>query len=339
MPVSRFLLAGAAIGLLTGAVCAEPTEYPLTLRNCGQTVTFEKAPKSAVTIGQSATEILYALGLADKIRGTSVWANDIQEKFREIDARVERITDNAPSFEAVAARQPELVAVQWEWNVGPKGDVATRDQFHELGIPTYILPVDCTDKNNLIGADGTRLAPLETDNILAGVRELAAIFDVSEKGEQVIAELKAQEARAVEQAKAARSDGASAVFWYSSSDKATDPFVAGAKGAPAWMLERLGMRNVIKSNEDWPLVGWETIASADPTIIVVARMSRRKYRADDVENKIAFLKSDPVTSQMSAVKENRIVIMDAHAMDPTMGTFDGLSILAGAFANANLATP
>lgn len=339
MPISRFLVAGATIALFTGAVCAEPTQYPLTLRNCGQTVTFEKAPESAVTIGQSATEILYALGLADKITGTSVWANDIQEKFREIDAKVERITDNAPSFEAVAARQPELVAVQWEWNVGPKGDVATSDQFHELGIPTYILPVDCTDKNNMIGADGTRLAPLETDNILAGVRELAAIFDVSGKGEQVIAELKAQEARAVEQAKAARSDGASAVFWYSSSDKATDPFVAGAKGAPAWMLERLGIRNVIESDEDWPLVGWETIASADPTIIVVARMSRRKYRADDVENKIAFLKSDPVTSQMSAVKENRIVIMDAHAMDPTMGTFDGLSILADAVANANLATP
>ena len=61
--------------------------------------------------------------------------------------------------------------------------------------------------------------------------------------------------------------------------------------------------------------------------------------ADDVEKKIAFLRSDPVTSQMTAVKENRIVVMDAHAMDPTMGTFAGLEILADAVERARLSTP
>lgn len=320
------------------AASAQSTSYPLTLQNCGETVTFEKAPESVVTVGQSATEILYALGLGDKVKGTSVWTSEIQDRFKEIDAKVERIADQAPSFEAVAAKRPGLVAAQWEWNVGPKGDVATREQFHDIGIPTYVLPVDCADKDNLVGADGTRSAMLDTDNIFAGVRELAAIFDVSERGEQIVADLKTQEVRAIEQAKAAQSDGASAVFWYSSSDKAIDPFVAGAKGAPAWMLESLGIRNVIESDEDWPIVGWETIARADPTVIVVARLSRRKYAADDVENKIEFLKTDPVTSQMSAVKENRIVVMDAHAMDPTMGTFDGLAILAEAIEKAKLPT-
>lgn len=338
MLTTRLFLAAASFGFLTEMALAEPTKYPLTLHNCGQSVTFDKAPESAVTIGQSATEILYALGLGDKVKGTSAWASEIQDKYKKIDAKVEWIADQAPSFEAVAAKRPGLVTAQWEWNVGPKGDVATREQFQDIGVPTYILPVDCADKNNMVGADGTRSAPLQTENILAGVRELAAIFDVSDRGEQVIADLKAREQSAIEQAKTARSEGASAVFWYSSSDKAIDPFVAGARGAPAWMLERLGIRNVIESDEDWPIVGWETIARADPTVIVVARMSRRKYAADDVENKIAFLKSDPVTSQMSAVKENRIVVMDAHAMDPTMGTFDGLSILAEAVAKAKLPT-
>lgn len=336
MTISRFMLAAASLGGLTAAAFAEPTQYPLTLENCGQTVTFEKAPDSAVTIGQSATEILYSLGLAEKVKGTAAWASEIQDRFKEIDAKVERIADQAPSFEAVVAKRPGLVAAQWEWNVGPKGDVATREQFHDIGIPTYVLPVDCADKDNLVGSDGTRSAMLDTDNIFAGVRELAAVFDVSEKGEQVIADLKAQETQAIERAKAAESEGTSAVFWYSSSDRAIDPFVAGAKGAPAWMLESLGIRNVIESDEDWPIVGWETIARADPTVIVVARLSRRKYAADNVDNKIEFLKTDPVTSQMSAVKENRIVIMDAHAMDPTMGTFDGLAVLAEAIEKARL---
>src|SRR5690606_33874282 len=211
------------------AASAEPTKYPLTLENCGQTVSFGKAPASAVTVGQSATEILYALGLADKVKGTSVWASDIQDKFKEIDSKVERIADQAPSFEAVLAKRPEIVAVQWEWNIGPKGDVATREQFADIGIPTYVLPVDCANKDNLVGADGTRSALLNTEDIFAGVRELATIFDVTDRGEQVVADLKAQETSAIEKAKAAQSEGASAVFWYSSSDKAVDPFVAGAK--------------------------------------------------------------------------------------------------------------
>lgn len=338
MTIARCLLAFAGLGALTTAVHAEPTKYPLTLQNCGETVTFEKAPELAVTVGQSATEILYALGLGDKVKGTAVWANEIQEEFREINAKVDRIADGDPSFEAIVGKRPGLVAIQWEYTIGPQGTVGTRGQFHDIGIPTYVLPVDCADKDNSIGSDGTRFAPLETENILAGVRELAQIFDVQDKGEAVIADLKAREARAIQKARAARSEGASAVFWYSSSDKAIDPFVAGAKGAPGFMLEQLGIRNVIESEEDWPIVGWETIARADPTFIVVARMARRKYVADDVEKKIEFLKTDPVTSQMSAVKENRIVTMDAHAMDPTMGTFGGLEILADAVENAKLPT-
>lgn len=330
----RFSLLAMGFALMATSAAAEPTAYPLTLQNCGEEVTFKKAPESAVTIGQSATEIMYALGLEDKVKGTSVWTSDIQERFREVDAKVERLAVQAPSFVAVVGKRPELVASQWEWNVGPKGDVGTREQFRDVGIPTYILPVDCADKNNLIGADGTRLADLETQNILQGVSEMAAIFDVSAEGERVIADLKEREEMAVQKAEKAHAQGASAVFWYSSSDKGVDPFVAGAKGAPGWMLKRLGIRNVIESDEDWPVVGWETIARADPTIIVIADLTRQKYAVDSAEAKIAFLKNDPVTSLMSAVKHDRIVVMDAHAMDPTMSTFDGLSQLADAVAQA-----
>nr|GFD31173.1 hypothetical protein [Tanacetum cinerariifolium] len=59
------------------------------------------------------------------------------------------------------------------------------------------------------------------------------------------------------------------------------------------MLDTLGMRNVIDSDEEWPTVGWETIAKANPTILVIARMDRRRFPADDHEKKLAFLKSDP----------------------------------------------
>ncbi len=80
------------------------------------------------------------------------------------------------------------------------------------------------------------------------------------------------------------------------------------------MLNNLGMRNIVQSDEEWPTVGWETIAKANPSILVIARMDRRRFPADDYRKKIEFLKFDPVTRNMDAVKHDRIVIIDAEGM-------------------------
>ena len=54
------------------------------------------------------------------------------------------------------AEQPDPVAVQFEWHVGPAGSVGKREQFSELKIPTYISPSDCVAKDNTVGGDGVR---------------------------------------------------------------------------------------------------------------------------------------------------------------------------------------
>lgn len=336
MNLFRTALCASAFGLFAFAAQAESTKYPLSLENCGQTITFEHAPDSVVTVGQAATEVLYKLGLADKVKGTSVWFTEVLPEFKDVNAGIERLADNDPSFESVVAKRPGLVAVQFEWHVGPQGIVAKREQFHDLKIPTYIMPADCVAKDNSVGTDGTRSQMFSTDSIHKGVSELAGIFDVNDRGAALVAELTDREAKAVEKAAATKRDDVSAVFWFSSPEMNTDPYVAGAKGGPAYMMEKLGIKNIIASDEEWPLVGWETIARANPTFIVVARMDRRRFPADDVEKKIEFLKTDPVASQMEAVKAGRIVVMDAHAMDATIRTIDGIETMADALQKANL---
>src|SRR3546814_11543132 len=81
-----------------------------------------------------------------------------------------------------------------------------------------------------------------------------------------------------------------AVFWFSSADMEIDPYVAGRKGAPGYIMDKLGIDNVIQSDEEWPTVGWESIAKSDPTVIVIAEMDRRRFPADAVEKKLEFLK-------------------------------------------------
>lgn len=168
MTFPRLALAAASFTFFTAAAAAEPTKYPLALENCGETLTFQKAPASTVTVGQAATEVLYSLGLGDKVTGTSVWFNKVLPKFKEVNDQVERLADNDPSFESVVARKPELVTVQFVWHVGPDGIVATRTQFHDVGIPTYVLPADCIAADNTIGVDGTRSEIFSTATIHQG---------------------------------------------------------------------------------------------------------------------------------------------------------------------------
>lgn len=313
------------------------TEYPLTLTSCGHEITFDKAPDSVVSVGQSTTEILYMLGLADKVAGTALWINPVLPEFEAVDAKVERLADNAPSFESVLAKKPELVVTAYEWMIGPQGAVGTREMFDDAKIPSWIMPTECIGKDNTQSMDGTRTVMFDTATLYQGIEELATIFDVQDRGAEVIADLKARETAAVEKAKALNlPEDVSGLFWYSSADIEIDPYVAGVNAAPGWMLSKLGVKNVVSSEEEWPTVGWETIAKADPTFIVAAEMNRRRFPADDIAVKRAYLTSDPVTSQMEAVKHDRILTMPANAMDPSVRSIYGLESLADSLAGFDL---
>lgn len=324
----RAALATAALATALAAppAFAQSTTYPLTIDNCGVPITFERAPARVVSLGQAMHEIMFALGLGDRIAGTAVWLGPVLEEFADQNAAVPRIADEAPSFEAVVGLAPELVLSEFEWHIGPLGAVGTREQFADLGIPTYIAPTDCVAKDNSEGGNGARLAPFTMDLVYQEIAELAAIFDVTSRGAALIAELRAREAEAI--ATVAEASGVSVLFWFTSPDIAGDASVAGLNGAPHYMLEALDARNVITSEEEWPYVGWETIVRSNPDLIVLADMDRRFNPGDDPAARIAFLQSDPVVSLLPAVQQGHYFLMRAEAMNPSIRTIGGIEQLA-----------
>jgi iron complex transport system substrate-binding protein len=327
-----------AVGLASvSAPAFAATQYPLTISNCGQQVTFTKAPAKIVSIGQSMTEVLYALGLSDKVAGTAVWFSPVLPQFADVDSKIKRLADNDPSFESVVGQEPDLVAAEFEWHVGPQGSVGKREQFAALGINTYIAPADCVAKVNDNGGDGVRKELFSMDLIYQEITELSEIFDVKDRGDALIADLRKREADAVASVANAEAKNLPIVFWFSSKEINGDAFIGGKNGAPAYILKTLGARNVVTTEEEWPLVGWETISAANPAVIVMADMDRRRYAADDPKVKRDFLDHDPVTSQMEAVKASHVVLMDAEAMSPSIRTIDGIEILAKAIKSFGLA--
>jgi iron complex transport system substrate-binding protein len=325
-----------ALSLACAAVPAlAATQYPLTIDNCGQKVTFDKAPGKIVSIGQGMTEVLFSLGLADKIAGTAVWVGPVLPQYAEANSKIKRLADNDPSFESVVGQEPDLVAAEFEWHVGPQGSVGKREQFSSLGINTYIAPADCVAKINTDGGDGVRKELFTMDLIYQEIGELSEIFDVKDRGDALIADLRKREAAAVASVSSAKD--LPIVFWFSSKEVKGDAFIAGKNSAPAYILKTLGAKNVVTTEEEWPLVGWETISQANPAVIVIATMDRRRYAADDPKVKVDFLEHDTVTSQLQAVKDKHFVEMDAQSMNPTIRTIDGIEVLAKAIKSFGLA--
>lgn len=323
----RSMLAGLALVACSSTVAlADPTSYPLTIENCGRTLTFDRAPQNVVSLGQAMHEILYALDLGQHITGTAVWLGPVKEEYAEVNATVPRLADEAPSFEAVVASRPSLVLSEFEWHVGPQGAVGTREQFADIGIQTYIAPMDCTGKDNSAGGNGRRVQPFTMDQVYQTISELSQVFDIEDRGDALIADLKEREAKAV--ASVAKARDVAVLVWFTSAEMKSDASVAGSNGAPSYILSKLNARNVIVSDDEWPWTSWETIAKSDPAVIVLAGMDHRFNIGDDPEKKIEFLKTDPVASQMPSVKAGHYLVMRAEAMNPSMRTIDGIELLA-----------
>jgi iron complex transport system substrate-binding protein len=114
----------------------------------------------------------------------------------------------------------------------------------------------------------------------------------------------------------------SVVFWFA--DTKT-PYVAGGLGSASLLADLTGMRNVFgASADDWPAVGWETIVDADPELLVLGDLQRDRFPGDRLDDKIAFLASDPLTRTLPAVQDERYIALHGAELNPSIRFVDAL---------------
>lgn len=326
---SRFPLAVAALALATVALSparAEPTSYPLTLDNCGVEVTFTAAPQRAVALGQNSAEILLLLGLEDRLAASAFWPTKVLPELAEANEKVKLLTVEQPTLESILAEEPDFVVAQLPLLLGADSKVAKREDFAALGIPSYLSPGICNTRRDTGDIYGSRQQLWNMDLLFQEIDELARIFDVADRGAQLIADFKRREADL--RARLGNNPDLSFLFWFSSPSVADDAYLGGKNGASGFIADVLGGRNAITTEAEWPTVGWEGIIAADPTVIVAASLDRNRWDLDKAENKIAFLKGDPTVSQMEAVRRGYIVTMNGAAMNPTIRTIYGAEEVA-----------
>ncbi len=319
----------AALTFAATAASAASTRYPLTIDNCGTKVTFQKAPERAIGLGQNSAEILLLLGLENKMVGTAFWPNKVLPQLAEANSKVKLLTVEFPTFESILSENPDFVTAALPTLMGPSSKVAKREDFEKLNIPTYVSPSICPAQGASQDKYGNaaRSQVWNMSTLYQEIDELSQIFDVRDKGQALIADFKKRE----EALRAnAPKDGKklSYVFWFSSPSPSADAYVGGKNSPSGYIADLLGGRNAITTEAEWPTLGWESIIAANPDVIVVASLDRNRWELDKPEAKIKFLTTDPAVSQLAAVKNKAIVVMDGQAMNPTIRTIYGAEQVA-----------
>jgi len=162
------------------------TGYPVTLKNCGRTETFTKAPSRVVVMnGASVAEVstLLALGLGDKIV-----ANQQSYGMSEVPGRAKAIKalptgdiklNEAYDIprEAMIGLRPDLVLSTTSYGFNEKNGFATREQLAQVGANSLVSPQGCDD-------DPAKTTIADSYTLL---RDMGKVFDVGARAQKLIA--------------------------------------------------------------------------------------------------------------------------------------------------------
>lgn len=286
MTLKSLLLVSSLALLATPAFAVDRS-----IDSCGTVSTFEAIPTRVITLNQQATELMLALGLEGNLIGTAYMDDTIPERWQAAYDSVKVISDRYPAREVVLAENPDLLFAGFASAFGEKA-TGPQAEWNALGIPTYLVEAECRDKHPPTVKLTT--APLFTD-----LERLGALFSVEDRAKVIADDI---QSRLDAVAGANPGAGRTAFLFDSGTETA---FSAGCCGAPALLMEAVGLKNISDGVEGrWADLAWEAVATAKPEVIVLIEAAWSSSA-----EKIEFLKADPVLSELDAVKNERFVVI------------------------------
>ncbi|MDX3693778.1 ABC transporter substrate-binding protein [Streptomyces europaeiscabiei] len=270
----------------------------VTLTNCGQRITFDKVPERVVTNDVGITELMFALGLEDRMAGFAMPDDkgDLSGvPWKDGYDKVKWLSKDQLTKENVLDAKADLVFAGW--NYGFREDAGfTPDTLKKLGVPSYILTESC--RNGRTETSRGIMPPL--DALYTDLTNLGKLFGVEKRAATLVADFKKQIAGVRAEAPARKPK----VFLYDSGQD--QPFTSGRYAAPEQIITEAGGVNVMHDVEDsWTTVGWESVVQRDPDTIVIC-----DYGDVSAEQKKKFLLSYAPLRNVSAIKHRRIFVLD-----------------------------
>ncbi|QFG69466.1 ABC transporter substrate-binding protein [Ornithinimicrobium pratense] len=277
--------------------------FPVTVDNCGVEVTVAAPPERIVTLNQGATEVALALRLADQMAGTAYLDDEVAERFAEDYAQVPVLSTEYPTVEQFLAAEPDLAIASYSSAFGDNG-VGTREELAGRGTATYVSPLTCPDES---GLEPT------FESVWTELREVGLLTGAADTAEDEVQD----QQTAMEEIEATAAGEGLSILWYDSGDDT--PLVGAGGGGPQLLMDAVGATNVFADLDGgWADGSWETGLAADPDVIVLADAAW-----STAEDKRAYLESDPVLGQLSAVQDERYVVVPFSESTPGVRMVDG----------------
>jgi len=313
------------VSLLAG--CAAPTgnespsnntsTYPVTVESCGESITFDSAPKRALSFDTNMTEIMLALGLEDNmvgywISGVPV-ANEYQEQVKNIPL-ISTVTWPPPSLEVILNFDPDFVFGAWNYNFSEESGV-TPEKLAATGVKSYVLTESCI---------AVGMQPDESlESTYTDILNIGRIFGVEARAIELVNQMR-EKITAV-QSKIGSVDTPLRGFYYGGG--ADTAFTAGKYAMATKMMNAVGAENIFGDVEDdWiPAAGWEKVIELDPEFIMIDDTPW-----ESAEQRIKTLESLPQLSSITAIREKRYVVLQWTYILPGMEMDEGIEALAKA---------
>ncbi|MCL5292630.1 MAG: cobalamin-binding protein [Actinobacteria bacterium] len=220
-------------------VRAEQGEFPMTVKDdAGRSVEIKKAPERVVSLAPANTEILFAIGVGDKVVGVSTYCDYPPEAKKK-----EKVGDFAnPNVEKIIAVKPDIVFAA----AGVQGPVVKR--LEDAGIKVFVVN------------------PKSIQGILDAIESIGKATGSEEKASRVVAGLR-KRVDAVKE-KGAKLKLKPKVFY----EVYSQPLMtAGGPTVVNDMIVTAGGINVAGNlDKDFPQYSLETLIQDDPEIYVAS---------------------------------------------------------------------
>jgi len=291
------------------AAAAAAGTFPVEVTNCGRTLRFDKPPTRVVSGWPTSTELLIALGAADRLVGQyNTASGGPHPPYAEAYRRVAVLGQNAPSREALLAARPELIWADGSYLFDGQ-QLPTIEDLNAQGIRVLILSGFCTDD-----ATAARVRDVDTD-----IAALGAILGIPDKASQLRADIDRRLADVA--AKVAGTDPVP-VAMVSTFDKAIYTY----DGVYTDIARMAGARNIyagaLPKGKYFHEVSVEDLTRRDPATLVYLRSG-----GEDQAAARAWLTATLPTVQ--AVRSNRIVFLPQSDSTNLAGV-EGVTTLAAA---------
>ena len=244
-------------------IAPEEANYPVTVTDSlGEAITIEDEPKTIVTLAPNITEIVYALGLGDKVIGRNAYS-DYPEEALEVEVIGDFYSIN---LERIVELDPDIVIASTHF------EEEMQAKFQEIGVQVITL------------YDSTSF-----DGVYTSIETLGNVFNVQDKAREVIDEIKNQVADVEKKVKNEEKPSVYYVVGYGQEGDYTatgDTFIHE-------MLTMAGGENIAKD-----VVGWtyskETLIERDPDIIIVKKDFYDDFIASEGYKELSAVKNNKV---------------------------------------------